>query len=186
MRLFITFINTKLLQLLTSVWKIERDISWNKLWVFAYTLHNLLKQLGFTYQKADNRKVLMQIPRIVVWRWEYLREIVDTNPKFIWLSTWMRHGLIPMIQPECFLLTTQKNAPLQHQIQKVDELFMPCWKDLRLCPKFSLLYLKQFFASYADYYDDMNANVFKNYFENTLLKNLPQDRKVLIVMDKVW
>ena len=62
---------------------------------------------------------------------------------------------------------------------------MPCWKELRLCPKFNLLYLKQFFELYVDYHDDMNANVFKNYFENTLLKNLPQDKKVLIAMDKV-
>ena len=39
------------------------------------TLHHLLKKLGFKYQKADNRKVLLEIPKIVAWRWEYLQQI---------------------------------------------------------------------------------------------------------------
>ena len=37
--------------------------------------------------------------------------------------------------------------------------------------------------SYADYHGNMNGDVFEDWLENFLLKNLPQNRKVLIVMD---
>lgn len=46
-----------------------------------------------------------------------------------------------------------------------------------------LLWGKKLTESYDDYNDDMNGDVFENWFENTLLKNLSQDRKVLKVMD---
>ena len=46
-----------------------------------------------------------------------------------------------------------------------------------------LLWGKKLTESYDDYNDDMNGDVFENWFENTLLKNLSEDRKVLKVMD---
>ena len=52
-----------------------------------------------------------------------------------------------------------------------------------LVPNFLLICGKKFSESYADYHDDLNRDVFEDRFENTLLKNLPQDRKVLMVMD---
>ena len=43
--------------------------------------------------------------------------------------------------------------------------------------------VKYFSESYANYNDDMNAEVFEKWFANTLIPNLPKDRKVVIVMD---
>ena len=50
-------------------------------------------------------------------------------------------------------------------------------------PNSLLLCGKKLSESYASYHDDMNGEVFEDWFKNTLLKNLPQDRQVLIVMD---
>ena len=33
------------------------------------------KKLGFEFQKTDNRKVFMEMPSKVAWRWEYLQKI---------------------------------------------------------------------------------------------------------------
>ena len=33
------------------------------------------KKLGFEFQKIDNRKVFMEMPSKVAWRWEYLQKI---------------------------------------------------------------------------------------------------------------
>ena len=46
-----------------------------------------------------------------------------------------------------------------------------------------LLCGKQFSESCADYYDDMNTEVFERWIANTLIPNLPKDRKVVIVMN---
>lgn len=52
----------------------------------------------------------------------------------------------------------------------------------RVVPNSLLRLRKKLSESYANYHDDMNGDVFKIWFKNTFLKNLPQDRKVLIVM----
>ena len=49
--------------------------------------------------------------------------------------------------------------------------------SLLLCEK------KKLSQSFAGCHDDINGGVFEDWFENSLLKNLPQDRKVLIVMN---
>ena len=41
---------------------------------------------------------------------------------------------------------------------------------------------KELSESYADYHCDMNDEVFERWFANTLIPNLPKDRKVVIVM----
>ena len=50
-------------------------------------------------------------------------------------------------------------------------------------PNSLLLCGKKLSESYYDYHVDMNMDVFEDWFENTLLKNLPQGKKVLIVID---
>ena len=40
-----------------------------------------IKGFGFKYQKADNYKVLLETPRIVAWRWEYIRQIEKHLPE---------------------------------------------------------------------------------------------------------
>ena len=55
-----------------------KKISARTSYEFTYgrtTLYHLLKKLGFAYQKTDNRKIIMEAPRIVAWRWEHLRKI---------------------------------------------------------------------------------------------------------------
>ena len=48
-------------------------------------------------------------------------------------------------------------------------------------PNAVLLCGKQLSESYADYHD-MNAEIFKRWFANTLITNLPKDRKVVFMM----
>ena len=50
-------------------------------------------------------------------------------------------------------------------------------------PNSLLLCRKKPSESYADYHDNTNGDVFEDWFENTLLKNLRQARKVLMEMD---
>ena len=38
-------------------------------------LSKLVKSLGFCYCRSNNRQVLMESPRIMAWRWEFLRKI---------------------------------------------------------------------------------------------------------------
>ena len=55
-----------------------KKISARTSYEFTYgrtTLYHLLKKLGFAYQKTDNRKIIMEAPRIVAWSWEHLRKI---------------------------------------------------------------------------------------------------------------
>ena len=46
-----------------------------------------------------------------------------------------------------------------------------------------LLCSKQLSQPFANYHDDMNAVVFKSWFGNTLVSNLPIERKVITAMD---
>ena len=46
-----------------------------------------------------------------------------------------------------------------------------------------LLCGKQLSESYADYHGDMNAEVFKRWFTNTMISNLPKDKKIVTVLD---
>lgn len=57
------------------------------------------------------------------------------------------------------------------------------WMYWRFYPQFSSRFWKKLCESNADYHDDMNRDVFADWFENTSLKNLPQDRNILAVMD---
>ena len=55
-----------------------KEISNGTHYEFPYgrnTLCHLLKKFGFKYQKEDNRKALMETPRIVASRREYLQQI---------------------------------------------------------------------------------------------------------------
>ena len=38
------------------------------------TLYDIVRKLGFTYQKADNKSIILESYRIVAWRYEYLRK----------------------------------------------------------------------------------------------------------------
>ena len=55
----------------------------------------------------------------------------------------------------------------------------------RFYPQFSSPFWKKLSESNADYHDDINRDVFADRFENTSLKNLPQDKNILAVMDNV-
>ena len=57
------------------------------------------------------------------------------------------------------------------------------WRTEGFVPILSSFAEKKLSESNVDSNDDINGHVFEDWFENTLLKNLPQDRKVLIVMD---
>ena len=83
------------------------------------TLFHLVKKLGFNYQKADNRKVLMESPRIVAWRWKYLRQVEkfrSDGSLIVYLDeTWFdSHDTARVVWSD-----NTENVPLQYHIQKV-------------------------------------------------------------------
>ena len=48
----------------------DYEFPYGKTW-----LSKLVKSLGFCYCRSNNREVLMESPRIMAWRWEFLRKI---------------------------------------------------------------------------------------------------------------
>ena len=55
-----------------------QEISLDTNYQFPYgrtTLYKIIKKLAFKYKKADNRKVIMESPRLVAWRYEYPMKI---------------------------------------------------------------------------------------------------------------
>ena len=65
------FYENKFAQTIDALYKILKEISTGTHYEFSHgrtTLYHLLKKLGFKCQKGDNRKVLMETPRIIAWR----------------------------------------------------------------------------------------------------------------------
>ena len=115
-RSVITFIKTKLHQLLTPYMK-----KW-KIYQLEQTLNFLIKEISCTTLSicfVSNIRELI-IEKLLCSPREYLREMANYHFEgylFVYLSIWF-----PMIQPQSFDLTTQKNGPSLYHFKKVKVL----------------------------------------------------------------
>ena len=116
--------------------------------------------------------------RIVTWRWEYLRQVEKFRSE---------RYLIVYLDETCFYSHNTARMVWSDNTEKCTLSATPSkGKRIIICHTGSTegFVSKKLSESYADYHDNMNEDVFEDWFENTLLKKLPQDRKVLIVMVK--
>ena len=81
------------------------------------TLYHLVKKLGFQFQAADNRKVIMESPGIVAWRYEYLKKMVKFRSKGYLIVYHDEIGSIRMTQQENYGQINQRTVqcPDLHQ-----------------------------------------------------------------------
>jgi hypothetical protein len=60
----------------------------------------LLKTLGFTYRKDDNRRALMEKPHVTLLRKKFLKDYMDnlnsSDPRLVFI--WMKRGYLLMAQ----------------------------------------------------------------------------------------
>ena len=143
------------------------------------TLWQFLHKLGFRFCRLDKRKRIMESARIVAWRYEYLHRLNQLRAEgcqIVYLDeTWYdTHDVTEKgwVDGSC---ACTLNAPVSRG---------KCIMILH-AGGIEGFYLsaKNIGDAKADYHDDMTAAVFENWFCNNLLKNLPQDKKCVIVLD---
>lgn len=148
------------------------------------TLRMLLKKLGFRFRILNKRRVIMESCRIVAWRYRYLNRINclrDTGYEIIFLDeTWYdTHDVVKKGWDDgscsCSL---QAPASRGKRIMVLHAGSREGW-----VPNCLYLSSKNIGDSKADSHDEMNSTVFENWFKNTLLRNLPPNKKYAIVLD---
>jgi transposase len=141
------------------------------------SIATVLKGLGFKYKKFGNRKVLMERGDIVAWRCKFLREIKDKNfDQIIWLDeTWVNAGHCQMkgwtddTAKGTFPIPVGKGG-------RIIVLHAGC--STGFIPNCLLLFTSK---KTNEYHEEMNHNVFKNWFQQSLIPNL--SRPSIIIMD---
>ena len=139
-------------------------------------LSKLVKSLGFCYC----REVLMESPRIMAWRWEFLRKIRKLRAE----------GYTPVYLDETWFDSHDTVSRLLSDGSKSCSLRGPVSRGKRIdiahagtsngfIPGSLLLCGKKLSDAFADYHQDMNANVFENWFLEKLIPNLPEKSVVI-------
>lgn len=126
----------------------------------------------------------MESGRIVAWRYQYLtrlRTLRDAGCKVIFLDeTWFdTHDVVKKGWDDLSCSCSLK-APASRgkRIMVLHAGGSDGW-----VPNSLFLSAKNIGDAKADYHDEMNAAVFENWFSNVLMKNIPRDRKCVIVLD---
>lgn len=158
------------------------------------TLYRLLKDIGFSFQKRGRNSIMLERSDIVHWRHKYLRKIRqfrNEGSNIIYLDeSWVNVG--NSVNKE-WVDTTIKNSR--------DAFIRGLTTDLRAPskrgPRFVLLHAgcedgfiegaqRIFLAKKndGDYHEEMDGDYFEEWFEHSLIPNLPQNgRRNVIVMD---
>lgn len=146
------------------------------------TLWSLLKKLGFTYGRLDDRKVIMQSPRLLQLRDKYLNEIQihrSQGKQIIYLDeTWYdTHDTLKKgYRDESGKCVT--NAPCSRGKRLI---ILHAGSENGWIPGGLLISSKSMKNSSADYHEDMDSQLFENWFRDQLLPNIPENS--VIVMD---
>lgn len=146
------------------------------------TLRNILLECGFKYKKLDKRMVIMESPRIVAWRQEYLRKIKEyrqSDREIVYLDeTWfdthdvVKYGWVDNSN-KCTL-----SGPCSRGKRVI---ILHAGSDKGFVPNALLLSAKNIKQSSADYHEDMTSSLFEKWFIEQLLPNLSSNS--VIVMD---
>lgn len=146
------------------------------------TLHTIISSMGFTYRKIDKRQVVMESQRLRTLRHDYLQKIKkyrsEDRPIIYLDETWfdthdtVRKGWVDR-STKC-----QTKAP-SNKGKRITILH--AGSENGWIPNCLLLSAKNVKDSSLDYHEDTTAELFENWFQNSLLPNVPE--KSVIVMD---
>lgn len=146
------------------------------------TLHRIIGKMGFTYRKIDKKQVVMESQRLRTWRFNFLQEIKkyrSENRSIIYLDeTWFdTHDTVSK-----GWVDSSKNCKTKAPSNKGKRItIIHAGSENGFVPNCLLLSAKNIKDSSLDYHEDTTAELFENWFQNHLLKNIP-DHSV-IVMD---
>lgn len=146
------------------------------------TLFRLIRKMGYKYSTLNQRHAIMESPRLIKCRMEYVRAIKNfrlEGKNIIFLDeTWYdthdlkKKGFADQ-SSKCFL-----NAPCSRG-QRI--IILHAGSKNGWIPGALLLSAKNIKNSCADYHEDMTADLFETWFKDQLIPNLPSNS--VIVMD---
>lgn len=153
------------------------------------TLHKILHELGFDFNKQDNRNLLMERDDIILWRRKYLRQINEyrkANKTIYFLDeTWVNAG---HVKSRAWLDTTIKNKRHAFHDGLTTGPKVPTGKGKRLIVlhigsdkgfvEEGLLVFES--KSTKDYHEEMDGDRFLEWFKNITPKLEPGS---IVVMD---
>ncbi|KAJ4450356.1 hypothetical protein ANN_01777 [Periplaneta americana] len=148
------------------------------------TLRELLKKLGFRFRVLNKRRVIMESSRIVTWRYKYLntlRSKRSAGHKIIFLDeTWYDTHDVPKKGWDDGCCSCAFNAPVSRgkRIMVLHAGSSDGW-----VPNCLFLSARNIGDSKADSHDEMNSEIFEDWFTNKLMKNLPTSPPCIIVTD---
>lgn len=146
------------------------------------TLRNILLDCGFTYKKLDKRMVIMESPRLVRHRQDYLRKINeyrDAKRDIVYLDeTWFdTHDVV-----QYGWMDDSKKCNLSGPCSRGKRIIiLHAGSEDGFIPNALLLSAKNIKQSSADYHEDMTAELFEKWAEEQLCPNLKPNS--VIVMD---
>jgi transposase len=146
------------------------------------TLHRVVCKMGFKYRKIDKRQVVMESHRLRTWRFNYLQEIKRyrlENRSIIYLDeTWFdTHDTVSK-----GWVDSSQNCQTKAPSNKGKRItIIHAGSEDGFVPNCLLLSAKNIKDSSLDYHEDTSAELFENWFQNYLLKNIPNNS--VIVMD---
>lgn len=146
------------------------------------TLHRVICKMGFKYRKIDKKQVVMESHRLRTWRFNYLQEIKkyrSENRCIVYLDeTWFdTHDTVSK-----GWVDSSKNCQTKAPSNKGKRItIIHAGSEDGFVPNCLLLSAKNIKDSSLDYHEDTSAELFENWFQNYLLKNIPENS--VIVMD---
>ena len=140
------------------------------------TLRQFLLKMGFRFRTVKTKSVVMESARIVAWRYKYLQK----------LKCLRRQGYNIIFLDETWFHTHDVNKKGWDDRTCNCTLIVPVSRGKRIMvlhaggkdgwvPNCLYLSAKNIGDAKADSHDDMNAEIFERWFENTLLANLPRN-----------
>lgn len=147
-------------------------------------LRLLLLKLGFKFRTLNKRRLIMESARIVAWRYRYLSRLNKLRAEgceIVYLDeTWYDTHDVPKKGWDDKSCSCCLKAPVSRG-KRI--MILHAGSEEGWVPNCLFLSAKNIGDAKADTHDDMNAQVFEKWFEHTLLKNLPRDKKCVIVLD---
>lgn len=145
------------------------------------TVYNVLKELGFHYKKIDRRQCIMDSPRLVKHRYEYLTSIKQFRQEGRYIcfldETWFdTHAVVKKGWTD-----KSDNCVLDVPPSRGKRIIILHAGGIDGWVGEYLLSAKNVSDSSLDYHEDMTAQLFEDWFENKLIPALPKNS--IIVMD---
>ncbi|MGH9701240.1 MAG: transposase [Candidatus Acidiferrales bacterium] len=146
------------------------------------TLYRIILEMGFRFRKIDKRQVVMESQRLRILRHVFLEQIKKhrtQNRPIVYLDeTWFdTHDTVSKGWVDCST-KCQTKAP-SNKGKRITILH--AGSENGWIPNCLLLSAKNIKDSSLDYHEDTTAELFENWFENSLLSNIPDNS--IIVMD---